>query len=88
MREGGAGRGQCCARRLCPFRGEGRFECLSHARVVRTTTQSQKRTRTRTRTFVGTQEPGDIIYVPEGFGHAVLNLEDTLAVATEIRLNK
>ena len=35
----------------------------------------------------GTQEPGDIIYVPAGWGHAVLNLEDTVAVATEIRPN-
>jgi hypothetical protein len=29
------------------------------------------------------QEGGDVVFVPEGWGHAVLNLEDTLAVAIE-----
>eukprot|EP01051_Picozoa_sp_SAG22_P001938 SAG22_NODE_81_length_21778_cov_38.345173_12_plen_416_part_00 len=31
--------------------------------------------------------PGQIIYVPEGWNHAVLNLEDSLAVATQISLD-
>ena len=35
--------------------------------------------------FECVQEPGDIIYVPEGYGHAVLNLEESLAVAMEIQ---
>ena len=36
----------------------------------------------------GVQQPGDIIYVPEGYSHAVLNLEESLAVAAEIKLVK
>lgn len=31
------------------------------------------------------QGPGDIIYVPENYGHAVINLDDTLAVAIEFK---
>ena len=38
--------------------------------------------------FECVQHPGDIMYVPEQWGHAVLNLEDSLAVATEIKLRK
>lgn len=30
------------------------------------------------------QEPGDIMYVPDSFGHAVINLEDSVAVAMEV----
>ena len=30
------------------------------------------------------QEAGDIVFVPEGWGHAILNLEDSIAVAYEI----
>ena len=30
------------------------------------------------------QEAGDIMYVPENYGHAVLNLEDSVAVAAEM----
>jgi len=29
------------------------------------------------------QEPGDVVVVPEHWGHAVLNLADTLAAAME-----
>merc|ERR1712153_267595 len=34
--------------------------------------------------FQCVQEPGDVIYVPEVYGHAVLNVEDSVAVATEV----
>ena len=34
--------------------------------------------------FECVQGPGDIMYVPEGYGHAVLNLEETVAVAAEM----
>jgi hypothetical protein len=29
------------------------------------------------------QEEGDLVFVPEGWGHAVLNLEPSIAVAAE-----
>ena len=29
------------------------------------------------------QRPGDVVYVPENWGHAVVNLEDSVAVAFE-----
>lgn len=31
------------------------------------------------------QEPGDIIFVPTDWGHAVVNLEDSVAVAFEVK---
>ena len=31
------------------------------------------------------QEPGDVVYVPADWGHAVLNLEDSVAVAFEVK---
>lgn len=31
------------------------------------------------------QEPGDIVYVPADWGHAVVNLEDSVAVAFELK---
>lgn len=33
-----------------------------------------------------TQLPGDIVFVPGGYGHGVLNVEDTLGVAIEFSL--
>ena len=36
--------------------------------------------------FQCVQGPGDIIYVPEAYGHAVLNVEDSVAVASEIKI--
>lgn len=38
--------------------------------------------------FECVQGPGDIIYIPEGYGHAVLNLEETVAVASEMGLHR
>ena len=34
--------------------------------------------------FECVQEPGDIVYVPEDYGHAVLNMEESLAIAGEM----
>ena len=31
------------------------------------------------------QEPGDLVYVPADWGHAVVNLEDSVAVAFEVK---
>lgn len=36
------------------------------------------------RPFEVIQEPGDIVWVPAGWGHAVLNLEPSVAVAFEL----
>lgn len=36
--------------------------------------------------FQCVQNPGDIIYIPDKYGHAVLNLEETVGVAAEMRL--
>ena len=36
--------------------------------------------------FQCVQGPGDVIYVPEAYGHAVLNVEDSVAVASEIKI--
>jgi len=38
--------------------------------------------------FECTQHPGDIMYVPNLWSHAVVNLEDAVAVATEIKMKK
>ena len=34
-----------------------------------------------------TQYAGDVVIVPESWGHGVVNLQDTVAVATEVRSN-
>jgi hypothetical protein len=36
--------------------------------------------------FQCVQNPRDIIYIPDKYGHAVLNLEETVGVAAEMRL--
>jgi len=33
------------------------------------------------------QRQGDVMIVPENWGHGVLNLQDSIAVATEVRFN-
>ena len=35
--------------------------------------------------FQCVQNPRDIIYIPDKYGHAVLNLEETVGVAAEMR---
>ena len=34
--------------------------------------------------FECVQEPGDVVYVPMLYGHAVINTEDAVAVAMEL----
>ena len=51
------------------------------AEAAACSSQAVRRDRIHMQTCV--QEPGDIVYIPEGIGHAVLNLAPSVAVSVE-----
>jgi hypothetical protein len=56
----------------------------SHARdFFREWLRSEGPAAGETPTIAFLQEPGDLVFVPAHFGHAILNLADSLALAVE-----